>query len=107
MTYTSVTITRARYAQIGKLVWVHVEATGTTGGTASNSIYVNALPVASAATVQQLSVVVVDAGISATRITGYGGTNGANQLLVRRSDGANFALSAGVLIAITGCYEAA
>jgi hypothetical protein len=104
MTYTSVTTNRAKYLQLGKLVFFTLSATGTTGGTASNAI-IATLPVTAA-----YSPIIFAGGYDdggGTALTGIGQGSGTGSLAVSKADKSNFGLGAGRSIYVSGVYEAA
>ena len=107
MTYTSTTLWFARYVQIGDLVHFRIGITGTTGGTASSNISFT-LPVA----VNDQSGTAFEQVCSAYI---YDGAGNVAMGLIRDNDKvevykdalANYSLTAGCTIHITGTYEVA
>ena len=104
LTYTSVTTGYAKYLQIGKTIFFNLYATGTTGGTASNSITFT-LPVAAANLYNVFSGGVLPG--SGVTVGGFAFTdNSATVVFVRKYDSSNYALG-GAAIRVSGTYEAA
>ena len=102
MSVTSVVITRARYAIIGKVVKFMVRADFTTGGTASNSLYFT-LPVSSITNNNSHGCMVGDQGAFA----GFTFHLNTSTIGVRRYDSANWSLGASRYIQVSGSYEIA
>lgn len=104
MTFTSVTTAIARYKQIGKTVFFVLNATGTTGGTASLSISFT-LPVATNDSTSSITGFAVT--VDGATVGGRWFNNSTTVAFVRRNDLANWGLGAGKSIQVTGCYEVA
>jgi hypothetical protein len=108
MTWTSTSVTWAKYIQIGKNVYFRVKATGTTGGTASNAL---TFTVPIAANTEMItgfaSVGPAYVGDSVSTMGFSFFNNSTTEVAVRRYDGANFGLGASRSITVTGVYEAA
>lgn len=102
MTYTTVTTAYYKYFQVGKMVWFQMAASGTTGGTASTDILFS-LPVTAASANGAFTAWYGDSG----NRPGLGFFNSTTQGGVGKVDGTNWALGAGKLIRVSGCYEAA
>lgn len=103
MTYTSVTANKAVYHQVGKLVFFRIDASGTTGGTASNTLFFT-LPVAAKDTFGVVGTgLVVD--VAAAGAFAY--FESATQAGVQKYNVANFSLASGIAHRISGVYEAA
>jgi hypothetical protein len=100
----NVTITRAKYAQFGKLVWIHLAVTLETTGTADNDLYVDALPVTAAAANQLLSCRIED---GAATVAGFAFLSTTGQIQIRKYDASNWAIGADRRFYITGVYQAA
>lgn len=105
MTWTSVTASFNYYAIQGDLCFIGGRFSGTTGGTASNTLIIEGLPMpivgASALFNLPLSAYVQDAGLTA----GMAAFRGSTQTLeARKADGSNFALSTARLFAVQGVY---
>lgn len=102
MTYTSTSITYAKYIQIGKLVYFKVFFTGTVGGTPSNGLNFT-IPVTANADGVTGAVRVRDNGASAGGILF---SNSTTQLGVSRYNVASYTAGA-VDVNVYGFYEAA
>jgi hypothetical protein len=100
----NVTITRAKYAQWGKLVWVCLQVTLDTTGTADNDLYVDDLPVTAAYSSQVLSCMVAD-GAAKTEGLAFLSTTG--QINIRKPGAVNWGIGASREFYITGVYQAA
>ena len=100
MTYTGVTLTRARFRVIGKQVFFNLYTTGTTGGTASYAIYATA-PIATSES--------TFGGGGLVRVAGtfMSGTFevATNQIQASKYDRSNWALGANSSIIFSGAYE--
>lgn len=96
------TITFAKYAQFGKLCFMSMRVSGTTGGTASNSI-LSTLPITAARSFQVLTTIVVDG----TAVPALAWLSSTTALTIRRYDSANYGLGADRAIWLTGVYEVA
>lgn len=104
LTFTSITTNYAKYLQIGKTIHFAIYATGTTGGTASNSITFT-LPVAAANLYNIFSAAVLPGGGVTIGGSAFS-DNSATVVFVRKYDGSNYALG-GSTIRVSGSYEAA
>lgn len=103
MTYTPVTTNKAVYRQVGKLVFFRIDASGTTGGVASNTLFFT-LPVTAKDTFGVVGTgLVVD--VSAAGAFAY--FESTTQAGVQKYNVANFSLAAGIAHRISGVYEAA
>ncbi len=106
MTYGSITTNVARYKRIGNTVFFCIDATGTTGGSASNGITFT-LPVETknANGLTTGAGRAVDGGVS---LSAFWFTSGSTTVAsVRKYDSSNYGLGAGRAISLSGCYEAA
>lgn len=104
LTYTSVSTTRARWAQLGKLVWLDLQASGTTAG-AGLAIHVS-LPVTPAATQLSYLVKIRDAG-SGFYAVGVGRITVANGMEFYNITVTNWSTGTARLITCGLIYEAA
>lgn len=105
MTFTSVTSFIARYIRIGDMVALQVTATGTTGGTASNSLTFT-LPITAAAS--GTNVLQGGASIkttSTTRSSGFFFSSDTSTIVVRKYDDSNFALGSNIGFGVQMIYE--
>jgi hypothetical protein len=100
MTYTSVATMQGRYIQIGKVVYWYLLCTGTTGGTASDTIYFT-LPVTASNTGGAGGGNVLDAASQGAFMY----FNSTTQVGVRKYDGTNYGLGSGRQIRFSGFYE--
>lgn len=105
MTFGTITTHYARYAQVGKIVFFEISATGTTGGTASTDITFT-LPVApknaSSTVFLSFSVFIRDTATA----SGYGYIDDT-KAYVRRYDSSNWGLGSSRSIRASGHYEIA
>lgn len=106
MTYTSVTTNLARYRNTGKEVHFTISATGTVGGTLSNSLsFTLPLPPAFNSFLDQTFMAVIQEGGGARSI-GYGTVQAEDGTVFVRKDGeGNFSSGTGRDITVTGTYE--
>ena len=105
MTYNPVTTHTARYIQLGKVVFFFLRASGTTGGTASTSIYFD-LPI-NVNSSQSISVGDCKL-IDGSNLSGFTyWVNGSSVVYVEKYDRSNWGIGAGREICVTGCYEVA
>lgn len=106
MTYTSVTITRARFNIQGKVVTFVFSITGTTGGSAATAIFVSTPTlIANKTDSVAIPVLIVDGGGS---IIGRGFTNdngGTDVITVGKYDATNWGLGSGRVVKATAVYE--
>ena len=104
MTWTSVTVSEAKYLQIGKTVFFRIRAGGTTGGTASNQLQFT-LPTnqTSSESISIASGFVGD-GSSSAAFSVY---VNASTIGIRKYDSSNYGLGTSRLIGVSGFYEAA
>jgi len=101
LTYTSVTTTKATYQVINNRIFVILNATGTTGGTASHSLTAT-IPFTIVDEGPQ-GVTIRDA-TSGQSVSGVGSGFG-NQLFFRKFDAANWGLGTGRIVRSTGMLE--
>lgn len=99
MTYTSITLTHARYTVVGKTVTFNIKASGTTGGTAST--YIAFTPPIVAAREHAFCGYLNDPSSFAV-LSFFLNTN---LIIVAKYDGANIGLGASRLFSLTGSYE--
>jgi hypothetical protein len=110
MTYTSVTTTIAKYAQIGKVLYFVIRFTGTTGGSAASSILIDTLPVLPTPTTDAIfggaCYTIPTTGSAAIAGTWDIRTTGT-QIRVKKYDNSNWGLGSGVGASIQGFYPVA
>ena len=102
MTYTATTINHARYSKIGKLCFITMYVTGTTGGTAS--YYLTATLPFDFVNYANFATIIADG----TRVSGLArpfGISGSNVLVISKYDSSNFGLGAGREFVVSGVYE--
>jgi len=106
MTYTSVTTNFARYSLVGKICFIRLQATGTTGGTASTSIIFTAPFLNNASSGQNFFTTIVT---DTTSTTGWSAllSSGSQNVSVLKYDSSNYGLGADRLIRVEGFYEIA
>lgn len=105
MVFTRSALTAARYCQLGKLVFFHVEIVGTTSGSASPTINIQ-LPV---------TVDTMHAGTLAASVADGGAVNlgwgyidtALSQISILKYDRSNWALAASRYVSVSGFYKAA
>jgi hypothetical protein len=106
MTIGSLSISIARYCQIGKIVYFQVYASMTTGGTASNAIKFT-LPLSPLASADNK----IGGGcwvIDTTAVGGlFGWQNGTTVIQCFKYDSSNFGLGASRAVNVQGFYEVA
>ncbi|MBX9580471.1 MAG: hypothetical protein K2X87_09200 [Gemmataceae bacterium] len=100
MTLTSVSTLLARYQRHGSRVDFSLQFTGTTGGTASNTLTAS-LPVTSSAQSGMGLYVIDGSAVAGYATIGGGGTN----LSVSKYDTSNFGLGSGRGAIVTGSYS--
>jgi hypothetical protein len=106
MTFTAVTTNLARYQRHGSRVVVRLQATGTTGGTASFGLRFT-LPLAAADPgAAVLAATAYDAALAARSPAGCEFTSGTVAQVVKY-DLSNWGLAAGKSVQVSGEYEAA
>lgn len=108
MTYSSVTLNNAHYNRQGKIIHFNISVTGTTGGTASNTISFT-VP-----TSAQVSTIQIGGGAAGFIFDGSGTYRGGiwrfitqSTIEVSKYDQSNFGLGADRGFQINGWYEAA
>ena len=101
MTYTSVTTNLAQYQRHGNRVDFMVNATGTTGGTASNELRIS-LPVALVGGTSMMSVYIVIGPV----ISGISYHSASTTLAIGKYDGSNYPLQPNVTVSVSGFYRA-
>ena len=104
MTYTSVTTNLARFMRVGKTVHFNIQATGTTGGSASSGLRFT-LPSTSLAGTNIPTG--AGYGVDSSTIGMFAFLHTATIAEVRKSDSANFGIGASRAINIFGRYEEA
>lgn len=107
MTWTSTSVGEARFKMTGKLVSFGIQASGTTGGTASNGlIFTLPITVAAQAITDALAMSgrVQDGGSS---LASFAFLSGSSTVTARKVDSSNYGLGATRVLAVTGFYEAA
>jgi len=102
MTFTSVTTTVARFRVTGTLVFVHIYATGTTGGTASNNLQATE-PIPGDAVLHIFATQYRDATSGGTAV-GSGWRQQTTGFICRRADIGVYGLGAGRIMLVTGFY---
>lgn len=104
MTYTSTTITKARYYRVGKLVFYAISITGTVGGT-PNTYLSFTLPIATVSGYQNpAGIFVVDGGATPNTVSGWNNYGSTTRVDVYRYDKASY--TAGVAgYHLNGFYE--
>ena len=100
MTFTGVSTAYAKYQQIGKRIDFMLEATGTTGGTASN-ILTFTLPIAKASVTGMFAAQVGDTG----NLGGFAVLISSTVVAIEKYDLSNFGIGAGRTIRCAGTYE--
>lgn len=106
MTYGTVTTNSARYMQLGKTVFFAINATGTTGGSASDRLTFTA-PVARTASTSYIAAgngEVIDGGLGLNGRALWNDTS-TTVIAVLKYDGSNFGLGATRQFRIVGHYE--
>lgn len=103
MTFTSVTTAYAKYRVIGQMVVYEIQATGTTGGTASNTLQATA-PATPLQTSGSAACTTRDAA-SGTSVVGTGGQNSSSGIFARKADGSNYGLGTGRILQNYGFYD--
>ena len=106
MTYTSVTTNIARYIKIGRITFFELDASGTTGGTASTKL-IASLPVTAATGYKIAGVSIVsDGGVLQM---GFYEENSTTQIevFVTTNQTTNWGLGASRRIIVNGYYESA
>lgn len=96
MTYTSVTTDIAKFMLRGKQVFLTINASGTTGGTANSNLQFTP-PVAPvfAGDFDSVNMSLSEDGSSSARSVGYVFWSKSGVLVVRKSDSSNWGLGAG------------
>ncbi len=103
MTFTTVTSTYTKFVQFGKMVHLWIHATGTTGGTANNTITISLPVTAATSAVIAGGGYVIDTATSAPQVF----MQSTTLLGIKKNDGSNFALGASRTVYTYVCYEAA
>lgn len=107
MTYTGTSIIYARYFVIGKLLHFAMRVTGTTGGTASTTIFFT--PPVAPKNIASSTIPCVAAVVDGTPRVGrcYIDTNTGGGAVVNQVTGAdgNYGLGAGRILIVSGFYE--
>ena len=104
MTYGSTTVSYARYTQVGDKVDFEIKVTGTTGGSADDSLTFT-LPVTPANDDKNFSAL-VDDGVSATDVGFAFWDAGGSAVNVRKVSSANWGTGSGRAFIVSGTYEA-
>jgi hypothetical protein len=103
MTYTSVTITAATYRVVWDSVSVAIQATGTTGGVASNQL--QATPPFAPPLFSWPMTAAYNDGTSQSQVGLGVAQNTTGLLVVRKQDNSNFGLGGGRLFHMNGAYR--
>jgi hypothetical protein len=101
MTFTGTTISQAAFKILGRQVQFLMNASGTTGGTASNTIFFTLPVVAANGIIIACSAIVVDVSAAG----GLSWKSATNQITVRRYDSSSFGLGAARVISAQGAYD--
>ncbi len=100
MTWTPTTVNQADYWTSGNIVYFIVDATGTTGGTASNALTFT-LPITPSGAIQVYGMALWD-GFNGI---GVWSTNSGTTVNVFKGDNTNYSLGAGRYIKVAGFYK--
>lgn len=105
MTYTSVSTAEAKWYVNGSTLFYMIQASGTTGGTASNTILITPpVTIAGSSSSYPNSAAIVDGTSAATVGTGAARVSD-NKIFVRKSDNSSLGLGTGRLVQAHGFYQ--
>lgn len=102
MTFTSVSLRKAQFKVIGDMVYMLLDASGTTGGTASTGIQAT-LPINAGDNYTRQAIAIYASG---SENTGYALIQSSdNKILFRKADTSNWGLGTGKYVFFNGAYN--